>query len=944
MERAIEIHFSQKTDQTPKVVARASTIGKSSSSRRDNNDDESKARSSFVSMKHAASMKPMAKMKERSVVKGGRDSKAISSFFAPRKQPSSSSLSQDFPRKTGPQSKRESNPLSLTLSIQSSPPTKRLKPNSTEGQPTVKSAYPLSQTKRPPNPTDDRLQYQALAEAFESMASTTKRLAKLDSLERVLTGIIEAVGGIGGIPPVGQSPTESSSSLPSASSSSSSTSLELDDSRRKDATVLTSALELILGSTRYPLQVSGSSVSKAVQTVTGCTAAQLRVAYRKMGDLGDAADSFVANQKLLFEPKPLSIVVVHETLEKIAKQQGKGSQQQRHQLMTKLMRSCRGKELRFLIRILLGNMRLGANQRTILAALAMALHSLSNDNTKNNNNKNVKNAKPEEKAATVKAVLDVFDFCPRLDKLSWALLSGGLSCIQRHCIIEVGTPIQPMLAGPAHSMEEVAKMMADDGGEAIAEWKYDGVRCQAHYHESNSTDRNSKGADPMVTLYSRHLLDSTAQYPDAVRYFLQAKKPSVTSFIVDSEIVGVHRDESTGKIRMLPFQELSTRRGLTDLNIDDQKGKSTVTVRVFAFDLMYLNGRSLVDKPLHERKEALFANFTPTKDFAFAQQINLQTFDESTLNNFLGESVEGGAEGLMVKLTGKKVGDDNLGRLNGNKEIDNQVDPDGKAHVKEKDLLPSNNRVQELKDKPLSQPQQHEPCPHRYESGARSPTWLKVKRDYVSGFADTIDVVPIGAWYGNGRKAQKGFLSPVLLAIYDPEEDVYRSISRCMSFTDAMYDAMREFYFHGTPYPPGVGLDDKDDEREGQESTTEPKSIEHDGNDSDHENGNDADEDKESNPTDADRVNCYPSKPSALVVTNETPTIWFKPSEVFEVSFADLSLSKQHTAAAGLVDSDGRGVAMRFPRFKRRRPDKGIGQATTSAEVANLFFKQAKQA
>jgi DNA ligase-1 len=64
--------------------------------------------------------------------------------------------------------------------------------------------------------------------------------------------------------------------------------------------------------------------------------------------------------------------------------------------------------------------------------------------------------------------------------------------------------------------------------------------------------------------------------------------------------------------------------------------------------------------------------------------------------------------------------------------------------------------------------------------------------------------------------------------------------------------------------------------------------------------------------------------------------------EVFEVSFADLSLSKTHTAAAGLVDAE-RGVALRFPRFKRRRPDKRIDQATTSSQIAELFAKQTKQ-
>jgi DNA ligase-1 len=94
-----------------------------------------------------------------------------------------------------------------------------------------------------------------------------------------------------------------------------------------------------------------------------------------------------------------------------------------------------------------------------------------------------------------------------------------------------------------------------------------------------------------------------------------------------------------------------------------------------------------------------------------------------------------------------------------------------------------------------------------------------------------------------------------------------------------------------------------------------------------------------------DTVNCHPSRPSsAFVITNESPPIWFKPLEVFEVSFADMSLSRQHTAAAGLVDDpEGRGVALRFPRFKRRRPDKRPDQATTCTQIAHLFANQSKQ-
>jgi DNA ligase-1 len=693
--------------------------------------------------------------------------------------------------------------------------------------------------------TDDpRLQYGALAEAFSEMVGTTKRNAKLDSLKKVLNGIVEALGGIADT-----------------------------GCREVDGNTLCRALELILGS-GIKLQVSGSAVSKAIQSVTGASPGKLREAYRLTGDLGDAAQLFVRNQRLLVQPKPLSIVSVHNVLQNIASQEGKGSQHQRHTLMVKLLRSCKSNEMRFLVRTLIGNMRLGANVRTVLAALATSIEEL--DATQS--------GRDADTACAVKAVQDTFDFCPRLDKISLALLSGGVARMKETCVMEVGTPVNPMLANPAHSFEEVEKLMKADNGSAqaaVAEWKYDGVRCQAHYDGS------------VMKLYSRHMLETTDQFPDAVKAILGARKDSAASFIIDSEIVGVEESlEEPGVFLLLPFQDLSTRRG------DAQRGNS-VRICIYVFDLIYVNGESLANRPLWQRQQALRGHFRETVDFSFAQSIQLPSYDEASVRDFLEVAVKGGAEGLMVKLSGEGRSD------RGSSDTVSRDDVKASSH----DVVV---------------------CP--YESGVRSQTWLKVKRDYVAGFADTIDVVPVGAWYGNGRKAQKKFLSPVLLAVYDEEDDVFRSISRCMSFTDAMYEAMREFYLRGTPYPDAVGT--VEDPRAANASNVAPE-VE-----SGSENAQDADYDTLS--ADEEWVNCYPSRPSALVVTNESPPIWFKPMEVFEVSFADLTLSKTHTAAAGMVDPT-RGVALRFPRFKRRRPDKRIDQATTSVQIAQLFAKQIKQ-
>ena len=683
------------------------------------------------------------------------------------------------------------------------------------------------------------LPYGVLTSRFAEMTSTTKRNAKIQLLVDIFEDAIKFVGGV-----------------------------HMREDREEDAYTLTCVVDLILGKlsvtpTSIPkenitLQVSGSAVSTAVQSVTGASRAQMRDEYRRTGDLGDvAAKFFVRTSVRSFfgttkqTQNARSVYDVHSLLQKIATiPSGKGSQAARQNLLLRALRGCRDKEeIRFLVRTLLGNMRLGATLRTIIVALAKALEKFTD-----------KTLDADE------TLQNTFNVCPRILNISKALLEGGVSRASEVCVISVGNPVQPMLANPAHSLEEVKKFMGSET--AVAEWKYDGVRCQAHF------DGNK------VTLYSRHLVVTTLQYPDAVSHLLNAKRDNVTSFICDAEIVAAAPcEDAPDGYRLLPFQDLATRR-----STNEEKDEATVPIRIYCYDLMYLNGNSLLKEPLSKRQELLKAHFATTTGFGFAASVELTTYDEELLRSSLHESVDGGVEGLMIKL-------------------------------KEKG----------------------------YESGLRSRFWLKLKRDYVRGSADTIDVVPIGAWHGSGRKAQAGFLSPVLLAVYDEHEDCFRSISRCMTFTDSMYRASKEFYFSGVPYPLHVGVSSHEGAVTGDESQVDAKNKEDTSSVQAVDDEDQGMSDEESS-SEEDRVNCYSSRPStAVYITGENPTIWFKPLEVWEVSFADLTLSRVHTAAAGIVDDDqGRGVALRFPRFLRRRPDKSIRMATTCTQVAELFAKQSK--
>ena len=246
-----------------------------------------------------------------------------------------------------------------------------------------------------------------------------------------------------------------------------------------------------------------------------------------------------------------------------------------------------------------------------------------------------------------------------------------------------------------------------------------------------------------------------------------------------------------------------------------------IPVRVYLFDCLY-DGEDLTLAPYPKRIESLETITTQTEEFKLVER--LETSDPDELDKFFQLSITEGTEGLVVKSTAE----DSI-----------------------------------------------------YRAGARSWLWVKLKRSYQSKMQDHVDLVVIGALYGRGRRA--GSYGALLVAAYDPEQDMYRSVCKVGSgFTDEnlleMPDRLDEYKMDHKP----VNVD-----------------------------------------------------------TLMEPDIWFDPVVVMEVLGDEITLSPNHKAAFNEL-REGSGLAIRFPRFTRWRDDKSADEATQVSEIVDMYNAQLK--
>jgi DNA ligase-1 len=368
------------------------------------------------------------------------------------------------------------------------------------------------------------------------------------------------------------------------------------------------------------LGISSSLTARAIAKATGVDSEEIEAVWRETGDLGDAAADAVANrtQRTLFG-RDLTVPFVYETLRELAEYEGEGSQQQRIDAVAELLASAEPEEARYVVRTVLGHLRIGIGEGTVRDAIARAYLD-------------------ETATESVERAYQLTNDYPLVARTAREEGEAGL----RDLDVELFRPLQVMLADTADTVEDGIDAIADGDHDVLAEYKYDGIRVQLH--EDGGT----------VRAYTRRLEEVTEEFPDVV----ENVRTHVTaeSCILEGEVVGYNPE--TGELA--PFQELSTR---VKRKHGIEEAVERTPVVVYLFDLLYLDGESLLDRPLGERLDRLESVLDPEP---WAVELAQHTwFDPRTTapaRELYEDALAAGHEGLMLKnleasyRAGRRVG------------------------------------------------------------------------------------------------------------------------------------------------------------------------------------------------------------------------------------------------------------------------------------------------
>ncbi|KAF2276151.1 DNA ligase 1 [Westerdykella ornata] len=580
------------------------------------------------------------------------------------------------------------------------------------------------------------------------------------------------------------------------------------------------------------LGIGESLIMKAISESTGRNLKQIKADHNDTGDLGLVAAKSRSKQPTMFKPKPLTVRGVHQGLMTIALITGQNAQTRKVDGIKKLLSAADAASAGKAIDI--EKDKGGPSEskyivRTLEGKLRLGLAektvlvALSQAMIFHEMNQKGKTPSSADLLKAESTLKSVYSELPSYEVIIPKMLEVGIMKLPEKCKLQPGVPLKPMLAKPTKSITEVLDRF--EGKDFTCEYKYDGERAQIHFVAHDAAVGLATEA-PNAGKSEKGVANIFSRNSED----LSKKYPDILANLpkwIKNDTKSFVLDCETVawdmvEKKVLAFQQLMTRKR-KDVKVEDIK----IKVCVFAFDILFLNGEPLVNKSLRERRALLHSAFDPVEgEFAFATYGNTSDLEE--IQNLLEESVKASCEGLMVKML----------------------------------------------DGPESS----------YEPSKRSQNWLKIKKDYLSGVGDSLDLVVLGAYFGKGKRTS--WYGAFLLACYNPSTQEFETVCNIgTGFSEALLETLHEQLS-------AIQID-------------KPKPFYK------HSTGN-----------------------------KDQPDVWFEPRFVWEVRTADLTLSPRYKAAADEVAGGGKGVSLRFPRFIKEREDKKPEQASTSRMIAEMYQRQ----
>jgi DNA ligase-1 len=346
------------------------------------------------------------------------------------------------------------------------------------------------------------------------------------------------------------------------------------------------------------LDVSWAILNGTIERLTKTNWKEFSAAFRETGDIGSAVQAVfernkVQRQSTLFE-NPLTILEVRRVLEAIAESIGQGARERKERLIETLFGRAEPLEAKYLVKIMLGEMRTGFYEGLMEIAVSKAF------------------------SIPLKTVQKAAMFTGDIGEVASISKTQGVEGVSR-LSFRIFRPIKPMLASTSENLDEA---LEEYGGKSAFEYKLDGARIQIH---------KTRGE---VKIFSRRLTDVTESLPEIVQQVQHELK--VEEAILEGEVIAVGKDSNP-----LPFQHLMRRfRRVYDIETMIKE----IPIRLYLFDAIYIDGKSLISLPYTERRQELAK---AAGSIPLTEQIVTEDLKES--KHFMHKALNEGHEGLVAK-------------------------------------------------------------------------------------------------------------------------------------------------------------------------------------------------------------------------------------------------------------------------------------------------------